>query len=479
MSRISKNAIAMIIIAAACAAGLTAVYFVERGHYQDHFFDGTRINGWDYSDKTVSDVTNDLQEKFANYELTINERDGKTETITGTELGLEYNDDGTVADIMRSQNADLWFMEAGHGHVYSIADDFTMDEKKFTDVVSDLDCFKNVVAPEDAYIESTEAKGYYIVPEVEGNQLKTQEVYDLVRDAVMNMKPSVDLEEAGLYVEPKVLSDDAALNKKVDSANKLLSADITYDLADRQYHVDKSLIYDWIKEDNDTYTVPRDNVYPWVNQMAYETDTFGLERSFTTSTGETITLAPGGDYGWCMDRDTTTDRLVKMINNGETAVLQPDYLYTANDRTINDIGGRYAEVCIESQMMWVYDNHELVVATHVITGNTTAGFSTPSGSCWAIDGKKTDFQFTHFSNTSCSFWLPFNDEVGIHDATWNSAEAYENPSFYLSGGSHGCVNTPFEPMSVVFDHLEIGDPVIVYYSASQVVGPEPTQAVGG
>ena len=35
-----------------------------------------------------------------------------------------------------------------------------------------------------------------------------------------------------------------------------------------------------------------------MRNMAYETDTFGLEHEFKTSLGPTITLAGGGDYGW-------------------------------------------------------------------------------------------------------------------------------------------------------------------------------------
>ena len=479
MSRISKNAIAMIIVAAACAAGLTAVYFIERGHYQDHFFSGTRINGWDYSDASSSDVINDLQSKFANYELTISERDGKTETITGTDLGLSYTDDGAVAQIMESQNADLWFMEAGKGHVYSVADEFSMDEKKFADIVDGLGCFQNMTSPEDAYVDSTADKGFFIVPEVEGDELDRKEVTALIKNAILELKPSLDLEEEGLYKAPKIRSDNEELVSAADKGNQLLSANVTFDFKDRTYNASGAQIYDWMKEEEGNFVLDRDLVYKWVNQMAYETDTFGLERDFTTSTGETIKLAAGGDYGWCMDRDATTDRLINMILNGQTATVEPDYLYTANDRSVNDIGGTYIEVCIDSQMLWCYADGQLVTSTHVITGNTSTGFSTPSGSCWAVDGKKTDFTFSHFANSSCKYWLPFNGECGVHDASWNSAEAYETPGYYLTGGSHGCVNTPFDPMQIIFEHIEIGDPVIVYFSPSQVVGPEPTQEVLG
>ena len=46
---------------------------------------------------------------------------------------------------------------------------------------------------------------------------------------------------------------------------------------------------------------------------------------------------------------------------------------------------------------------------------------------------------------------------------------------YLTNGSHGCVNTPYTEAEKVFNAIEIGDPVIVYYSLDDVTGPQPTQ----
>ena len=36
-------------------------------------------------------------------------------------------------------------------------------------------------------------------------------------------------------------------------------------------------------------------------------------------------------------------------------------------------------------------------------------------------------------------------------------------------------NTPYNAAQAIFQVLEIGDPVIVYYSTDQPVGPSPTQ----
>ena len=76
-----------------------------------------------------------------------------------------------------------------------------------------------------------------------------------------------------------------------------------------------------------------------------------------------------------------------------------------------------------------------------------------------------------------TFWLPFNEDVGIHDASWRPEAAYV-PETYETSGSHGCVNTPYAAAEKIFNTVDIGYPVIVYYSTDQVVGPEPTQENG-
>ena len=67
------------------------------------------------------------------------------------------------------------------------------------------------------------------------------------------------------------------------------------------------------------------------------------------------------------------------------------------------------------------------------------------------------------------FWLPFNDQVGIHDSSWRTDYGGD---IYLTSGSHGCVNTPYDAAEKIYNSVGIGDPVIVYYSLDDVVGPQ-------
>ena len=476
MKNLSKAAKIIIIIAIAAAALLVIIYFWGRNHYSDHFISGTTINGWDVSDETVEEVEADLESSMRDYKLTLVERGDESEEIDCSTLNLKYKDSTAVEKFMKKQNSGLWFANIGRQH-YETDMSIEYDEDKVESLVDALDCFKseNVEAPVNAHIQYADG-AFSVVEETQGNELDRDAVITAVKEGISGFKESIDLDELGLYKEAEVKSDSEALAASLEQANKILNVDITYDFTDRQMKLEKDELAGWISTDSEgNVIVDREKVTAWVANMAYETDTFGLSRKFTTSTGVEIQLEGGGDYGWCIDKDATVDQLYAYISTGESGVLQPIYLYSANDRSQNDIGGTYVEVCISTQTLWAYKDGQLITTTQVITGCDQKGYSTPSGSVWAIDAKKTDWKFTNYASAYSDYWMPFNGECGLHDASWQADVNYTIPGYYITSGSHGCVNTPLESMKIIYENLEIGDPVVVYYSTDQVVGPSPTQ----
>lgn len=482
----------IIIVAAAAGVGVASYYALGMindygsAYYKDMFFPGTYINGVDYSEKQVDAVKEELQRNVLTYELDITERGGTTEKITGDMLDLKYVDDGAVDALLANQDLELWRYYITNETSYTVESAYSFSEDKVKEVVSNLACLQegNIVKPTDAYIDDDEEK-FFIVPETEGNSPIQSKVEEMVISAVKGSVQSIDLEEGNVYERPKVFSDDETLNSIIDNANMLISGNIVYDFSDRQYTIDRALLKSWLLKDSDgNYYIDESQAAQWVTDLAYETDTFGLPRKFMTSYGVEIELEGGGDYGWCIDKEDTTTHLMEYINQGANVIIQPDYLYTANDRSVNDIGGNYIEVCIDTQTLFCYHDGELVVQTPVITGNDSTGHSTPSGSCWAIDGKwdvesfGRPWKFTNYANAYSDYWMPFNGDVGIHDASWQSAEAYTVYHYYIEHGSHGCVNTPYDAVKTAYENMKIGDPVIVYYKLDQVVGPEPTEEIG-
>lgn len=473
MKKMSKGKKVAAGIAGAVVLAAAGVYLGVSYYYSSHFFPKTVINGLNCAGLSVDQVKEKIQSQILSYTLTLEERGGQTEQLTGDQLQLKYVDDRKVEALMEEQNPFTWPIYIVKQNNHEMAANISYSEETMTQLLDALQCFRpeNVTAPEDAKITDN-GTAFEITPEVEGNTLKREETEQAVREAIDTGKSELNFEEAGLYEAPSVRSDDETLNNQVTQMNSLTAANLTYDFVDRQYVVNRDVIKEWLTQDAEgNYTIDETQAAAWVRQMAYETDTFGLAHTFKTSLGPTIELKAGGDYGWVINKDKTTAALVEAVKAGTQGAIEPVYLYSANDRSQNDIGGTYVEICISQQKMWCYKDGQLVVETPVVTGSHATGYDTPAGSVWAIDGKKSDYDFTLYT-AHVMFWLPFNDQVGIHDSSWRSEYGGD---IYLTNGSHGCVNTPYNAAEKIFNTVGIGDPVIVYYSLDDVVGPQPTQ----
>jgi lipoprotein-anchoring transpeptidase ErfK/SrfK len=55
--------------------------------------------------------------------------------------------------------------------------------------------------------------------------------------------------------------------------------------------------------------------------------------------------------------------------------------------------------------------------------------------------------------------MPFNRNIGMHDASWRK-EFGKN--IYMTRGSHGCINMPPKAAKKVFENIKRGVAVVVY-----------------
>lgn len=431
-------------------------------YFSSHFLKGTSISGIDCSNKTTQEVKDLIQSRLGEYKLRITELDGKTETISAAQVDLTYVDDNRVDELMKEQNQWGWLTAFSSKMTYELSVNTTYDTVMLRQAMDDMSCFQeeNIVAPQDAYL--TEQDGQLvIIPEVDGNTLDRNKVETEIKMAIDAGKTEINLVDLDCYLKPTILQDNEKLVSERDGKNQLLKVNLTYDFGDRTEVVNGELIKDWIIQDEEgNWTIDESKASAYVQKLAYKYDTFGLTHTFTTHDGNTITLK-GGDYGWVMKKKETTDALVQYIKDGTTATIEPIYLYKGKSRNTNDIGGTYVEISIQQQRMWCYKDGVVVVDTPVVTGNVSKGYDTPAGSVWAIDAKKRDAILKGEGYTQpVTYWMPFNGNVGIHDAdTWRAEYGGE---IYLTAGSHGCVNTPTANAEKIFNTVEIGTPVIVY-----------------
>lgn len=464
--RILYITITVITAAAVTYLGLT-LFFTK------HFFFNTIINGENYSVSAVNAVQNGFLDTSSQYVLTINGRDGLTDTITAADIALRVEFDHEFEDIMEGQEAFLWPKSVFQETEYNVDTLVTYSREALSKKIDTL-CFfesENIRQPQDAYLSDYTENGYQIIPEEKGTVLDRQKIYCAVEEAVSLLEESIDLDAAECYMNARITSEDRALQKECEELNRITGVTITYTFGEDTEVLDGSIIKDWITMDNSTMDLDSELVREYVNGLSRKYDTWGKKREFQTTNGEVITITEGA-YGWWMNRADETQELIEQIKSGISGERTPVYRAEAAQYGDDDIGDTYVEIDLTSQHLWVYKDGALVEESDFVSGNVSKGYSTPVG-VYGITYKERDATLRGATYAShVDYWMPFNGNVGMHDASWRSSFGED---IYLRNGSHGCVNLPPKKAKVIYEYVEKGEPVIVYGGQTYVPKQETTE----
>ena len=108
--------------------------------------------------------------------------------------------------------------------------------------------------------------------------------------------------------------------------------------------------------------------------------------------------------------------------------------------------------------MTYYMDGEVLVDTDVVTGYPWGNWTPPG--LYAVQNIDVDCWLSGEDyNVFVEYWVGFHGAYGIHDASWRTIFGGKK---YLTDGSHGCVNTPTEPMQMIHSNIEVGTPVVVH-----------------
>ncbi|MCI8893063.1 MAG: L,D-transpeptidase family protein [Lachnospiraceae bacterium] len=460
---------------------LAAAYIGIGIYYQSHFPFHTVINGVDCSGMTVEEVKSLITRETQKYELNITGRGGMTDRIESRQIGLHPEFDGSLEDVLESRSGFAWLFSLFRETRVELETMVNYDEIMFADAVEGLTFFdeRNITLPEDAYIsEYREHIGYEIIPEVEGNVLDRMAVEELLRNAVINLQSNVSLEENSCYEQPARRTGDEALNALAGKLNTCVSTAITYEFGSKSEQLEGSRIASWLTVSEDQQvTVNREEAAAFVKGLAERYDTYGEPRRFQTTWGPSVTFS-GSEYGWRINQEEETNQLVADILEGKQESREPIYSQRGGNRDgEEDYSGTYVEVNITAQHLYFYKNGSLIVESDFVSGNEAKGWSTPSG-MFSVTYTQRDAVLRGADyRTPVDFWMPFNGGIGFHDATWRDTFG---GNIYLDGGSHGCINMPYDAAKILFQYLKAGDAVFVYRleGTERVQEPEPDPEEG-
>lgn len=447
---------------------ILAVYFGFAIFFSSHFYFHTTINGVDYSLQSVSKVEDAMTQEVGVYKLSLKEADGDVDVIDGQQIDLSYKKGEELNTVLKNQNVFLWPRSLWENFDIQASVGVEYDETKLENLLNGLDCMKeeNQVAPVSA-VPEYDGQKFVVKAEELGSLINVDAFKEKVAEYIGGFRNTLDMVEEDCYVKASYFSDSPEVIAACETMNAYLGASVTYTFGDATEVVDGSVISQWLTTDeNMNVTYNEEGVSQYIASLAEKYDTYRKQRTFTSGSGNTVNVQ-GGNYGWLIDQAAEIEALKANISNKEVVTKEPVYKQTAASHGAADWGNTYVEVDLTNQYMYLFVNGSVVTSSPIVTGKPSEGSATPQG-VYSIryckrnavlrGPKKEDG--TYEWESPVAFWMPFNGAIGLHDATWQAAFG---GSRYLTHGSHGCVNLPYNIAEAVFNNVSAGTPVVCHY----------------
>lgn len=436
-------------------------------YYQNAFEYGTWINGIYCTGKSIEEVNHELSEQFEYDGITIYDKKLNTYQIEAKDINYQYDFAQSLKLYLDRQNSWLWvdsFWKIRNDKMNPV---IVYDAKSFDKYFSDMPFLLQGESGSGKLAIIKTYNGYELLNERCGI-LDIEEARLAIADAINNSEPEVYLDEEGCYYDMELTPEMQEILHEWELVEAFQDCNIVYRMGDELLPVDASVVCDWILleedgsfalDDKGQLRLREDAVEEFIDKLADEYDTVGKARAFKTTKGSVIEVE-GGIYGNKLDKETETVYLTQAFLNKADEIHQPVYLQTAVKQGKDDIGDTYLEVDMTEQMMYYYLNGELEVETPIVTGNTSRRMGTPSGVNY-VYLKQTDRILRGQGYAShVNFWMPVKGNIGIHDASWRSSYG---GTIYQTNGSHGCINTPYAAMTKLYEMVEVGTPVVMFY----------------
>lgn len=427
-----------------------------------HFRFNSIINGIDISGMSVDEVNNLLIANINTVSLKLEERNGVEEKIKGEDIDLKYILNSKVEELKKGQSAFGWIFSLFNKNDSNMHISLSCNESLLEKQLDKLQCFnkENIIEPKSAYLKYENGE-YKIIEEENGTKVKKDELLKVIKENINNGNYIINLEKTDCYEKPKYTLESEELKKAKETVDKYVSTKITYNFGDRQEVLNGDIIHNWISLNEDLdISINEIMIKDYVTSLASSYNTFGKTRDFKTSSGNTIKVS-GGDYGWLIDKKQETQKILEDIKLGTNETREPVYSQTAKSHNTNDIGNSYIEIDLTKQHVWVYNNGAMVAESDCVSGDMSLNHRTPEGVYQITYKEKNATLSGEGYSTPVAYWMPFNGNIGLHDAKWRNGQFGGN--IYQTNGSHGCINLPPEKAALIFEKIEKAMPVVCYY----------------
>ena len=445
----------------AVLATLVVIYIGMGIFFQSHFCFGTSIDGIPAGGKSVAQMEELITQEVDGYVLRLHERNDGEEEISGKSIAIQPVFNGELEQLLEDQNGFAWGKTLFTHSDLELKTAISYDETALKEAIANLSCMQkeNQEAPVDAAV-SEYSDGYTMVPAKQGTTIRTDVLLGCIEDAVATLSGEINLEDADCYEKPEIEDDNEKLASLIEEMNRYTSTKITYDFDVADEVLDGSTISEWLIVDDDlNLTVDEDGVLAFVKGLASKYNTCYKPKTLKTSYGQTVTIT-NGPYGWKIDLAGEKEKLLEELKEGKQEKREPIYAQTANSHGENDYGDSYVEINLTAQHLFLYKDGKLITESDLVSGNVAKNHTTPGGAFLLTYKTKNAILRGPDYETPVNFWMPFNGGIGMHDLT--SRKAFGG-DIYKKNGSHGCINLPYSAAQKIYETIDKGYCVLVYY----------------
>ena len=411
--------------------------------YSIYYYPNSTLGNINISELSKDELQEYLNNNVKNYTLTIHGKD--IEYVITPDIHID-----DLSDVFTLQKPYLWFIKALKENNYSLS---IIDDNIDKDIDNLISSCKE---PQNAYI-SYDQKTYIINEEVYGNRISDEsktKLKEQILNAFRSMNTSIDIDVD--YKEPSIKKDNPELVKTCNELNEIIKIQYKYILLDKQINIEKTQVADSIKINGSEFELDTTIFENDINELCKKYDNFGQTTKFKTHDEDEIEITMC-DYGWKINEEKTKENLKTCLQTkqGDVNVIFDRYA----DNFENTYGNTYIEINLSNQHLWCYKDGNMVVECDIVSGNESNKHSTPEG-IYNIDAViPGQFLEGEGYKTWVDYWMPFNGNIGIHDAEWRSAFGGE---IYKTSGSHGCINCPPDIAKTIFQNVTYNEAVIVY-----------------
>ena len=255
-----------------------------------------------------------------------------------------------------------------------------------------------------------------------------------------------------------------AIGQKLATVNGM---SVTYQLPNNQTEVlDGLTIATWVNGSQGlTVSVDAAKVADYVQGLRNKYDTPAGTQTWQSADGTTKSIKT--NYGWHIDQAKETEALIANIQSLQSVTREPVYASRAVQTEMPQWGKTFVEIDLSSQHVYFYQDGNCVWDSKCVTGTATdPDRATPTG-VFALKYKQRDRVLRGRINpqtgkpsyeSPVAYWMPFNGNIGLHDANWRSSFG---GNIYLKSGSHGCINLPPKNAKTLYDLITPGTVIVV------------------